>query len=364
DYHVHDYGGFVRATDDRPIGGFRNRFVAGANLHNGSIDTDQYINLTGARKGALAASMYDTSKNLSAYVEDSFFILPNVALVAGMQFQHAVREREDRFLSDGDQSGRRSYDNLSPKFGVLWDVDPAWQVFANVSRSAEVPTFDANTFATPASSDLAAQTATTYEIGTRGRRPDFTWDVSLYHARIKNELQCLTTGPWSPCAVVNAGRTIHQGIELGAGVAFLRSAFANGDRVWFNAAYTYNDFHFDNDPAYGGNRLPGVPMHYIRAEVLYKHPSGFYAGPNIEWMPKSYYADNANTETIDSYVLLNLRIGYANAKPGWSGYIEGRNLSNRRYIANVAVAGTATPTSAIFNPGNGRAVYAGLQYKW
>jgi len=364
DYHVHDYGGFVRATDDRTIGGFRNQLIAGINLHNGSIDTDQYINLAGAQKGALTASMYDTSKNLSAYVEDSFFIRPDVALVAGTQFQHAVREREDRFLSDGDQSGRRSYDNFSPKFGVLWDIAPDWQTFANVSRSAEVPTFDANTYAAPASSDLAAQTATTYEIGTRGQRSDFTWDISLYHARIKNELQCLTTAPWSPCTVVNAGRTVHQGIELGAGVAFLESAFANGDRLWFNAAYTYNDFHFDADPTYGDNRLPGVPMHYIRAEVLYKHPSGFYAGPNMEWMPKSYYADNANTETVDPYVLLNVRIGYVNAKPGWSGYIEGRNLSNRRYIANVAVAGTATATSALFNPGTGRAVYAGLQYKW
>ncbi|VCU71073.1 Fe(3+) dicitrate transport protein FecA precursor [Pigmentiphaga humi] len=364
DYRVNDYGGFVRAADDRTIAGFRNRLVAGFNVHNGSIDTNQYVNLTGARKGALAASMIDTSKNISAYAENTFFVGRGVAVVAGAQFQHAVREREDRFLSDGDQSGRRSYGNFSPKVGVLWDVDPAWQVFANVSRSAEAPTFDANTFATPASSELKAQTATTYEIGTRGRRRDLTWDISFYRAGIRNELQCLTTAPWSPCTVVNAGRTVHQGIELGFGAAFLESAFERGDRFWFNAAYTYSDFHFDGDPQYGGNRLPGVPMHAIRAEVLYKHPGGFYAGPNVEWMPKAYYADNANTETVDPYVLLNVRVGYANAKPGWSGYVEGRNLSNRRYIANVAVAGTATATSALFNPGSGRSVHAGLQYKW
>jgi len=33
-----------------------------------------------------------------------------------------------------------------------------------------------------------AKTATTYEIGTRGRRPDVTWDLAFYHADISNEL--------------------------------------------------------------------------------------------------------------------------------------------------------------------------------
>ena len=102
--------------------------------------------------------------------------------IAGGQFLHAVRDRQDRFLSNGDQSASRTWDIFSPKVGMLWDVDPTWQVFGNISRSAEVPTFDANTFATPASSNVDAQTATTYEIGTRGRRPDLTWDLSLYRA--------------------------------------------------------------------------------------------------------------------------------------------------------------------------------------
>ena len=126
-------------------------------------------------------------------------------------------------------------------------------------------------------------------------RPDVTWDLSLYRAEIKNELQCLRTSPFSLCTVVNANRTVHQGVEAGLGVAFLKSVFAQEDRFWFNLAYTYNDFFFDNDVKWGNNRLPGAPPHQIRAEVLYKHPSGFYAGPNVEWMPKAFFADNANT---------------------------------------------------------------------
>ncbi|HHH9558900.1 TPA: TonB-dependent receptor family protein [Pseudomonas aeruginosa] len=363
-YYVDDYGGFVRAIDERDLGGYRNHLVAGVNLHNGKIDNKQYENLDGAVKGELVASNVDRSRNLSAYAENSFYVLPSVALIAGGQFQHVVRDRDDRFLSDGDQSGHRSYDNFSPKFGVLWDIDPTWQAYANISRSAEAPTFDANSFTSPASTDIDAQTATTYEVGTRAQREDLNWDVALYRSELKNELQCLTTAPWSPCTVVNADRTVHQGLEAGFGIALLRSLLAQGDSLWFNSAYTYSDFYFDGDERYGHNDLPGVPPHYIRAEVLYKHPSGIYAGPNTEWVPKAYYADNANQVKVGSYALLNFRVGYDTQEPGWSGYVEGRNLFDKRYIANVAIAGEATDQSALFNPGTGRALYAGVRFQW
>ena len=53
----------------------------------------------------------------------------------------------------------------------------------------------------------------------------------------------------------------------------------------------------------------------------------------------------------------------AQAPPGWSGYLEGRNLFDTRYIANVAIAETADAASALFNPGTGRAVYGGIRYR-
>jgi iron complex outermembrane recepter protein len=364
DYTVSDYGGFARATDDRIVGGVRNRLVAGVNALVGAFDYQEYVNLGGAVKGALVRDEWWKPQNYSAYAENNFYVLPNVALVAGAQFLHAVRDRQDQFLSDGDQTYRRTWDILSPKVGVLWDVDRSWQVFGNISRSAEVPTFDAATFTTFAATlpIVDAQTATTYEIGTRGRRPDFTWDIALYRAELRNELQCLRTSPFSLCTVVNADRTVHQGIEAGLGVAFLKAMFAQEDRVWFNLAYTYNDFFFDGDAKWGNNRLPGVPPHYLRAEVLYKHPNGFYAGPNVEWVPQEFFADNANSLTIDPYALLNFRIGY-DPGAGWSGYLEGRNLLDTRYISASIIADIATPTSALFSPGYGRAIYGGLRYR-
>lgn len=368
DYRYQDYGGFAKVTDDREIGGYRNRLVAGVNILNGRLDNKQYVNVAG-QKGALASSSLDKSSNTTFYIEDSFYFLRNVALVAGTQFLHATRDRRDRFLSDGDQSGSTEFNLWSPKGGLLWQIDPAWQAFANISRSAEVPSFGESSSGPgipfiPFTS-IRPQRATTYEIGTRGARPDLTWELTGYRAEIKDELLCLYSA-FGNCNVTNADRTVHQGIEAGLGVALFKNLFERGptaDRLWLNMAYTLNDFRFDNDAKFGTNLLPGAPRHYLRAELLYKNPNGFYAGPNVEWVPQAYYVDSANTLQTEPYALLGLKAGIDNGGP-YSIYIEGRNLLNKAYIASASIIDKANANSPLFEPGTGRAVYAGMKVRW
>jgi iron complex outermembrane receptor protein len=365
DYQYDDYGGFARMVDDRIISGYRNRLIAGLQLHNGRLDNRQYANGPGATKGALISSSLDRSENLAAYIENAFYFLPDVALVTGTQFLHATRDRENRV---GSVSGSTAFDLWSPKVGLLWDIDRTWQAFINVSRSGEVPSFgESSSAAVPAISftDIKAQRATTYEIGTRGRRPDVTWDLAVYRMEISNELQCLYSA-FGSCQVVNADQTVHQGIEVGFGLAVLKGVAAPGpspDRLWLNLSYTLNDFRFDDDENFGNNLLPGAPRHFVRAELLYKHPSGMFFGPNMEWVPQAYYVDSANTLKTAAYAIFGLKLGFDNGGP-LSAYVEGRNLSDKAYIASASIIDVAQPTSALFEPGTGRAVYAGVKYRW
>ncbi|MET3838470.1 iron complex outermembrane receptor protein [Bradyrhizobium sp. OAE829] len=368
DYRYKDYGGFARVTDDRNIGGFRNVLVAGVNVINGSIDNQQFANIAG-QKGALLSSSVDKSQNTSVYIQDSFYFLPNVAAVAGTQFLYATRDRRDRFLSDGNQSGRTEFNLWSPKAGLLWDIDPTWQAYANISRSAEVPSFgeSANVpgVAVIPFTSIRPQRATTYEIGTRGRRPDLTWELTGYRADIKDELLCLYSA-FGNCNVTNANRTYHQGIEAGLGAVVVKGLFVPGsapDKVWVNLAYTFNDFRFDNDPVFANNQLPGAPRHYLRAELLYKHPTGIYVGPNVEWVPESYYVDSANTLKTSAYAIVGLKAGVDNGGT-YSMYIEARNIANKAYISSASIIDRANPNLPLFEPGTGRAVYAGVKARW
>jgi iron complex outermembrane receptor protein len=376
DYNYLDYGAFVRGTDEREIAGHANRLVIGVNLHAGDTDARQYQNL-GGDKGAKTFDADQRSTNVSAYAENTFYVVPDVGLVTGLQFLHATRKQSDRFFDDAkfnpadanpDDSGRKAFSLASPKFGLLWDVDPTWQVFANVSRSVEVPSYGENSFA--AAALAKPQKAWTAELGTRGRREDFSWDAAVYRARLEDELFCQQEGGLvgsGTCTVVNLDKTIHQGVELGFGAAILKGLAVKGgspDKVWLNLAYTFSDFRFDDDRTFGNNKLPGAPRHFLRGELLYKHPAGFYAGPNVEWVPQAYFVDEQNTTKTRAYALLGLKAGY---DPGgaFSAYVEARNVTNEKYIASVSVTNDASKGDLpLYEPGSGRAVYAGVKYRW
>lgn len=236
-------------------------------------------------------------------------------------------------------------------------------MFANLSRSAEAPSFGEGGAISGDFTRIRPQKATTFEIGTRGRRADYTWDLALYRAQLRNELQCLSAGG-GICEIGKADRTVHQGVEAGFGIALVRSLFANGpepDRLWLNVAYTFSDFRFDNDPVFANNELPGAPRHYLRSELLYKHPNGLSFGPNIEWVPEAYFVDNANTTKTAAYALLGFRAVYE-ANKNFTAFLDARNLTDEAYIAAVSIANVfgVGPTN-LFNPGTGRAVFAGVR---
>lgn len=358
-------GGFARIADESWIGGHRNRFIAGVSIHNGNVRARQYRNLLGQR-GDLFNDVNQRSRNTVLYAENSFFVRPDVALVTGGQYVYASRKVEDRFLSNGDQSGGASYDFWNPKVGILWDVTPAAQIFANISKSAEAPTFSEMAIATGTTTSLDPQEAVTFEIGTRGGDGDFRWDLAVYRSLLENEFQCLSVAASGLCTQTNLDRSIHQGVELGIGATLWNGIFEAGpdaDRLWLSAAYTFSDFRFDDDPVFGDNQLPGAPRHFLRAELLYRHPSGIYVGPNVEWVPEAYYVDSANTLDTEAYAIWGAKIGFDDGGPV-TAYIEGRNLSDETYISSVSIASKADATSALFEPGSGRAIYAGVQVKW
>ena len=111
DYSYKDYGGFAKVTDDRFIGGFRNRLVAGINILNGSIDNQQFANL-GGQKGALLSSSIDarkTPRSMSRTVSTSCRTWPRLPARNSSTPPAAGRIV---FLSNGDALGGNRVQDL------------------------------------------------------------------------------------------------------------------------------------------------------------------------------------------------------------------------------------------------------------
>lgn len=344
----------VRYVTDHTLVGRENRFVLGLSPSWNRVQDDRFVNL-GGKKGARTAQSLQRSQNWTVYAENQFGLTDHWTLVTGAQWTDAERRYIDRFLANGDQSLDAAYTQFSPKIGLLWHGGPSWSVFANVSDSFEPPSFG-ELSGGPDVTPLRAQTARTLEVGTRGKTPRVEWDIAAYTARVRDELLGLNAPDGTPLGTVNAPRTLHRGIELGAQIQITRSL------VW-RSAYLWSDFRFDDNPTYHDNRLPGLPEHFYRGELTWTVPGDGFVTLHTEWSPNRYAIDMANTWFADAYALLGLKVGRT-PDQGLSWFIEARNLTDKTYAATTGVIPDAHGADAAqFLPGDGRAFYVGIGWR-
>ena len=379
-----DFGVGVRYDNTGDLEGHKNRFTIGFTPTWGIVQDNRFANVLG-RRGAKFADNEQSSINLDFYAQEQFWLTEKWSLAIGAQATYAERKNRDDFPIGPDNGDLQSWWGFSPKLGLLYQVTPDTQVFANVSRSFEPPSFGELTNAANNGRGLVqldAQTGTTIEVGTRGRSGRFGWDLALYRSWLENELLEFQIAP-GLTQTVNAEDTVHQGIELGFEFEIARGIFshvaiaqaADGkaavspkpkaeDSITLRTAYLLNDFRYDGNRTFGDGLLAGIPKHYLRAELTYEHPCGFYAGPNLEFVPEGHRVDSAGTLFTDGYALLGAKIGWR-TKRGVSFYVEGKNLTDERYVATTAVINRANAfNQAQFLPGDGRGFYGGIEFCW
>ncbi len=345
-------GGELRFVSEAPLAGRRNIFVAGYAPSRGELDEDRHLNVGGQRGARKDKSTQIATMN-EFYAENTHYVLPDLAVVLGVQHTRATRDLNDKFIDVGtiDGSYEKTYTGTSPKYGLLYQLAPTAQLFANVSKSFEPPSFSEGLVA---GQPNRAQKGWTYELGTRGETEFINWDVALYHAKLRDELLGTTPAGFNTLTV-NVPHTVHEGAEAALGGRL-------GQFQWQSAALL-NRFRFDDDPVFGNNTLPGIPKLLFRGEVLYRGTHGLYAGPNVEWSPREYPVDMANTLEADSYAVWGFKIGQ-DINRQWSWFIDVRNLFDKKYAATTGVILDATGVDqAQFLPGDGRSVFAGVQWR-
>ncbi len=364
------YGFAPRFIAHPTLAGMRDELIVGARFFGGRTQANQYVNLNGER-GAQTLDSTQTAFNYEAYLENRLFFLPTVALMTGVKVLHSVREYIDYGGLPGDaayKSTRAAYGGLNPKLGLLWQPRRDVQAFADITRSEDVPDFTdlSQSFAgTTRFTPLAAQHAWTLELGTRGTLDRVSWDLTAYRSLVRDQLLQYTTDPNVPAATFNANRTVLQGVEAGASVDLWRDVTRKGagDRITLSGVWNLSDFRFRGDPQYGGNRIAGVPLNVLRGVLGYSRPNGLHISASVDWVPTGAWADDANTLRVPSYAVFGVQAGM-DFRNGLSIYVDARNLANRRYVSDVATVANARTASstAIFYPGDGRSVFAGMRY--
>jgi iron complex outermembrane receptor protein len=340
-----DWGSYARLDQDFGSIGV----TAGITARFGNIASRRFVNVNG-EKGAKTFEANQQARTIDAYAEARLRPLDRLTLIAGAVYTSGLRRQDQVFPSVAN--GRASFDQLSPKLGLLFEPDDRIQLYANLSRSHELPGF----IELAQISDfvpLDAQRGWTAEIGGRGRIGPLGFDLSLYRADLDGELlQYNVAPPTIPSATFNAGRTRHQGVELG--VDFDLAAWARLRQV-----YMWSDFRFRDDAQFGTNRLPVIPRHFYRAGLRIGDDS-LHLTPNLEWVPHGAWVDYANTFRTGGYVLAGLSAEIEVDKR-FTLFADARNLGGRKAAGDLSAVVQYTPASAIFYPVERRSVFAGVR---
>jgi iron complex outermembrane receptor protein len=353
-----DVGAEVRYENTMLPLGQRSRLTLGFQPSYMNMDDRQFQNEEG-RHGPLAKDQKDQVTNLALYGEQLVGVTNVLSLIAGGRYEYSVRQAADHFLADGDQSDRRVFRAFSPKVGLIAAVPSTeTRFFANASRMYEPPLLlELNSLTQPGFIDLVGQSAWQFEVGTRGRQGAVGWELSLYDVELRHEIliENMTPFPGATFTVPtyrNAPRSRHYGVELG-----LEGSMRN---LSARLAYTYGKYQFVSDPVYGDNDIPGAANHLINASVTVSAPAGISVTPTLEWAPKGFYVNSANTVSNEGWFMLGARAEWQVAQLGGSMFAEVRNLTNTVRSLSVQVDNAA---GRYYEPSDRRAFYVGMRWE-
>lgn len=318
----------------------------------------RFDNINGVT-GNLVFDQDEDVKSTGAYLHGLYPLNTSLSLRAGFRYDRISYDVQDRFLANGDDSGNIDFTELSSSLALNYDF-AAGVVFISYSTSFDTPT--TTEFANPDGSggfndSLQVQTADNYEIGFKQSTKPFYYELVLFHIDLDDELTPFEL-PAFPGRTffVNAGTSTRDGVE-----ALLRWHGEQG--LSAELSYTYSDFSFDefidaNGNDFSGKRLPGLPQHFAYARVDYSRDNGLYGTLEANYAGK-LQANNANSVTVPSYIVSNLRFGYRGQSGRWrvEPYAGVNNLFDENYNGNIRINAFG---GRFFEPAPERNYYAGV----
>ncbi|WP_213071849.1 TonB-dependent receptor family protein [Acinetobacter lactucae] len=314
-------------------------------------------------KGKLRRDEDNTLWNIDPYLQASWQFLPTWRLDTGVRYSNVHYKSEDRYLSNGDDSGKTDYNKVLPSAALSWQILPELMAYVSYAKGFETPTFTEMAYRPDGESgfnfDLTASTSDTYETGLKSQNllGDFT--LAVFQTKTKDDI--VSAGNSNGRSTFrNADKTLREGVE-----------FAWNKKLWRDltatASYTYLDATFDADiPALGsiaqipsGNAIPGIAKNQAYASLTWQPSHGLYGGVDVQYMDKVYVNDT-NSDAAPSYSVTSANVGYAWVMGDWkvNSFARVDNLFDKNYAGSVIVN---DGNGRYFEPADGRNWSAGLR---
>jgi iron complex outermembrane recepter protein len=315
---------------------------------------------------------YDaTFLGISPYAQLSLRPVPTLHLTAGLRYDRVGFDYTSRLPARQEGPHRRPenssvhYDNFGPSFGAALTVRPALNAFVSFRESFRAPS-EGQLFrqgAAESSVTLRPVQARNHEIGIRGEVADrLAYEVAFYRLDVRDDILTFSRPEDGTNESVNAGRTRHQGLEVG--VSARLPAGASADLSWSRASHRYVAWSPRANLSYAGNRVEGAPRNLGSARFRLPTPApvrdrnGFLEFEGVRM--GSFWMDPANANRYEGHVVWNLR-GELPVAGDASVFVRVQNLTDRAYAERASFNAFRGEE---LSPGRPRSLALGLRWGW
>ena len=372
------------------------------------VDSDSYRVAPGggARHGVQTANSEGSTTNFGARAREEVRVTSDLTVVAGVGVEKTQLEGLNTaytynaagvLTKTTTVSADRSFVNVAPEIGLLYQPSKQWQVRGRVGTGYGTPQFS-NLFVTPDgtsgnNTDLETQRNVGYDLGVDWTpAAGLSVSVTGFYEYFKNELvsQATPAGAANGTYTFNAPASEHRGIEASVdwrpfGGWRVTGVYTLNDQIYTDYVETLKNgatvVPFDR----AGNKIPGVAPHEITARLGYDEQSGvlkgFGAFVEYQWRD-AFFMENANLLKASDSEVVNVNVHYnRDLNNGLfrsaGAYFEIRNIFDETYIGaannignTITAAGVQNPASVLANTsgtiysGAPRTFYGGVKFKF
>jgi iron complex outermembrane receptor protein len=316
---------------------------------------------TRTQQGDLILQQLEEVRSLAPFAQMTLTFHPRWLATAGVRYDYYDFSATDRFLSDGDQSGSRTLDALSPMLGLTFVASDEFNLYTNFSTAYQTPTTvelsNRPTGEGGFNKDLNPEDLRNFEVGARGTVGEgrVRYELAAYFATLDNAFVELQRAD-EQTFFRNAAKSSRNGLEA-------RIDWTPFSRTNTYLSYTHQDFTFTRFQAgttdYSGNMEPGAPPNQLFLGGSYETDFGLRAIGQFRWVD-AYPVNNANTASNWSYKVVDVRLGWDTK---WNDVLVRPffgidNIFGERYNASTIPNAFGR---RYYEPAPGREVYIGFR---
>lgn len=336
--------------------------------------TEEGIYTDYSRSGELNYHFDAKQQSLSPYI--------HAELQLNNQWRFNLGVRQDEFSVDyedflpvdpTDFSHRRpastsiDYSNTSPKFGAIYEYSSNHQAYANYRYAFRAPTVGAlfRPGSSQNSTELKPVSTVSAEIGFRGQfGNNFDYELAFYKMNTDDDIVSVIkdASRW----IVNAGETVHRGIELGMDYRVndewqLGLSLTRTDQSYEDFTYVFfsRSCFCSQQINFAGNQVGKAPEDLANVRLAYSPQKLPEFNAELEWdSVGEYFTDETNTQTYEGHNLLNLRFNYR-VSDEFDIYLRGSNLTDKLY--STYTSNQVNDPDIGYRPGMPRSWFMGLR---